>query len=688
MSYYNKYLKYKNKYEELKKQNGGSKCDKIFDLDCFLPPFRKEGEYDYIFDKKLTAESIEYIAENIQYKYHYFYNYLSFDKSIKYNYNNLLNDSILNFIEYDINKIKLLLNINDIFVPILEINIEGNNIGKVDYETLANKLYYGINLKKDDIIKIYEYIKEYNNIIGTINEDNIIILLNNIDYLFNIKDEPTYFENKIKIISFINNYKDYLITNLISEYYLETLNSIINYYFDLSNQIYNNINKKNKIFFNIILDKAINKLFGKFSNLYNIINEIKNIYTDINEKYYLFNYIDCIDLLSFINYDKKNININNSNLIQIINNKSQKIINSIYTFMNNNNNINTYNLDIELVYYVNNKNNNYTTEKHDNSLLIYKINNNNKKIYTLIRTEPHRHSDTYCRNSIRKFIRNLFLNNKYFENNVYYIDYIINTNDKYGLQDDEEDEAKYIDNISKINNIWSLSYLFEDHSTLFHKPSIKYDIPLTIKDTISPLNKVCGFCGSWTIYIITILLLNKNKSIESIGKYFIDDIDDYSYHVLKKHINLYKIIIYILYYLYSYHKENYESLVYKIKKEDTDIIKSLFKLFDDYKSNDKLFEHVNKYRDYSIDINTIGADIINKDTHLCTDNIFDDDDFCNLNTVYSIKKSKLREDKIKKYKCEQDEIKLVGVITDKDNVKYIQREVDDKGNIKKIEKKI
>jgi hypothetical protein len=50
--------------------------------------------------------------------------------------------------------------------------------------------------------------------------------------------------------------------------------------------------------------------------------------------------------------------------------------------------------------------------------------------------------------------------------------------------------------------------------------------------------------------------------------------------------------------------------------------------------------------------------------------------------------SKLREDTIKNYKCEQDEIKLVGVITDKDNVKYIQREVDDKGNIKKIEKKI
>ena len=84
MDYRQKYLKYKQKYINLQKNVGGANPHNIscitrdiFDLDCILPLTKNEQD-DYIFKKRLSRETINYIRSEIQDYYEYFYNYLMF----------------------------------------------------------------------------------------------------------------------------------------------------------------------------------------------------------------------------------------------------------------------------------------------------------------------------------------------------------------------------------------------------------------------------------------------------------------------------------------------------------------------------------------------------------------------------------------------------------------------------------
>jgi hypothetical protein len=57
-----------------------------------------------------------------------------------------------------------------------------------------------------------------------------------------------------------------------------------------------------------------------------------------------------------------------------------------------------------------------------------------------------------------------------------------------------------------------------------------------------------------------------------------------------------------------------------------------------------------------IDINLLGSELINKDTHLCDDNVFTNDIFCSLDTMYGISYDELVKKgfDVNKYKCTPD----------------------------------
>lgn len=103
---------------------------------------------------------------------------------------------------------------------------------------------------------------------------------------------------------------------------------------------------------------------------------------------------------------------------------------------------------------------------HANSIVIRKNNNDNIQIY---RIEPHGQSSIYCRNSVRKRIRDLFIK---LPNATYY-DHPINMHD--GLQSNE-DTNKYFPNMS-------------------------------------------GYCMLWTFYLTCIIIMNPTKSIDDINIY-------------------------------------------------------------------------------------------------------------------------------------------------------------------------
>lgn len=120
----------------------------------------------------------------------------------------------------------------------------------------------------------------------------------------------------------------------------------------------------------------------------------------------------------------------------------------------------------------------FSDSGHANSVVIRK----NGSKYMAIRTEPHRHSNIYCRNSVRQEIRSIFDS----VDQITYVDYIIKTDTKLGLQGDEAN----------------------DFDTL----SSEYKIQ-------SPLQGNSGFCVSWTLYTTLLLLLNPSTSIDKLGEY-------------------------------------------------------------------------------------------------------------------------------------------------------------------------
>jgi hypothetical protein len=154
MTYKEKYLKYKTKYISLRNNIGGNNdmciINDVFDLDCFLP-LTTNREKDYIFTKCLSKQTIDYIRSEIQSYYPYFYNFMG--------YPNLSNDEL---------KQKDLL--QEIIIPIIVNKQNDLEIGKVDYDLIAQKLYTNNVLDIIDIIKKQIQTKqELNNLVDDIN---------------------------------------------------------------------------------------------------------------------------------------------------------------------------------------------------------------------------------------------------------------------------------------------------------------------------------------------------------------------------------------------------------------------------------------------------------------------------------------------------------------------------------------
>ena len=528
--YHLKYIKYKTKYNEIKEQIGGKllelenyKSD-IVDIDYFMPPFKIEDEYDYLFKNRLKKETINYLREKLHNFYPLFYNHLS---NVNNNY--------------------------EIFIPIM---FNDENLGKVDYESFGNKILNYMNENKRHFELLNNNIKEFNNITGIPDSDKIpkIINLNNI---FLIVDKYDKIHN-----------------NLVKEY-------------------------KNHKHMDHTYKKHLKYKIKQA--LYNI-NIIKNIYVDINFISHKNIEDDSFIIFDYILYDYDNDNLFNIDTIQqLIKAKyTETIKNIIEKFKNSETNAINIEIILEFFNYDNN-NYNYQTEGHENSLLIYKFIKDGKDSYLAIRTEPHRHSNVYCRNSIRKAIRDIL---KGFDN-FYYIDYIIDIKNKKGFQFDEEDEIE--------NSLYN---------------SKDYDnLPENIQK-LSPLQGNDGFCMAWTIYTVMILLLNKDKSLDEIGKYFglFGETDSNSVnYILKKHIKLYKMIIFMTYFAKNYDKETYNDLFESIDVADKISLISIFYRFDQYKVIDKFNDQLNKLSKIEIKIDD---EILKRDIHLCDDTIFDHKEFC------------------------------------------------------------
>jgi hypothetical protein len=631
MAYKEKYLKYKEKYLKLRKQIGGNNLNgdicvlnDVFDLDCFLP-LTTNRDKDFIFTRRLSKETINFIRTKIQQYYPYFYNFMAFP--------NLSNEDLKN---KDL--------IEEIMIPIINRNVDNLEVGKVDYELIANKLH------SNKILDIIELIKK--------EQEQQIELNDNtdeyIDFLKNKKKEyPLLFTN-------------------ITDDQIESCNKLKNIYLntdDLQNILLNNVNspKSNSYSANIIDNfwneylKKLNKLHTSRSNLIETIN-LKQTYPNYD---------------SLINYDE-NIELDKDPIIKIrrlFENKKNQITKNILQKFKENPSLNCQVIKVSLKWYDDNPKSIISQEiGHANSVTVYRFKKNGEDHYLCLRSEPHRHTNIYCRNSVRKAIRNIFSKMP----NSHYLDYIINSRE--GLQINEENEIDK-ENLKDFDNL-----------------------PNDIKN-LSPLQGNSGFCASWTIYINLILLLNRDVPLERLGEYFatfdhkfdtvskskkfleefkkcyetgtqnltcrkkedfVKDVKEYTSfnpdrsftipnedptqstlkYILVKQIKLYRTIIFILYYITRKFKET--SVFDNIKNSnDKQILKEIF---DDFDKNTKDVIKERLLKQSNIQIN-ISDNILQKDTHLCDDNLFLHKDFC---LTQDVTKPIPNPDK---WKCNQSNLK-------------------------------
>ena len=570
--YHSKYIKYKTKYNEIKKQIGGilielEKCDSsIVDVECFMPPFIEKDEYDYLFKNRLTKETIDHLRNILQDYYPLFYNKLS-------NVNN----------KYEI------------CIPIMLYD-ENDYLGIIDHKSFGNKILNYMNENKSKFESLNKNIKEFNKIPGISESDKIPKIISN-----------------LSSISLIGKKYEKILNDLIAKY--NKLNNQFKILHDEYNNLVADFNKSNKDKINIKnikklltykkqeLDdiiKKIEEIKPKKKEAYDNLNRIVKINKDLNNDIIANNKL--LNIFDYILYDYDNDDLFNIDTIQqLIKAKyTETIKNIIEKFKNSETNAINIEIILEFFNYDNN-NYNYQTEGHENSLLIYKFIKDGKDSYLAIRTEPHRHTNNYCRNSIRKAIRDIL---KGFDN-FYYIDYIIDIKDKKGFQIDEADEIE--------NSIANL----KDYDNL----------PKDIQQ-LSPLQGNSGFCASWTIYTVMILLLNRDKSLDEIGKYFglFGETDSNSVnYILKKHIKLYKIIILMTYFAKNYDREYYDNIIENITTNDQIYLDNLFNEFNKFDVMNKINTKLKILKNIEIKIDD---EILKRDTHLCDDTIFDHKEFC------------------------------------------------------------
>ena len=443
--------------------------------------------------------------------------------------------------------------IQTIMIPIISSKNPDSNLyyGIVDYSIFANKL------SKSHAFD--QLIQKYTNIMAIINS-----LIELLPELADDKPVEIYYDKLILWENIINNTGRKLI--------------------DIFNSS-DSMTQKKDLF-------KINKFQSLKKQYYYIMDELFDILeSDIIYSQYAFEY----------NSNQTLIANNKNDVLQMIKNKHTSIIQKILDKFKANPLLTTQQIIISLVKYDDSDTNLATLGRHGNSVLICKFKHNEIDSFLCIRTEPHRHSNMYCRNSVRKAIRDIFSKLP----NCYYLDYVINSETKNGLQTNEERESNEItkQNLTDFVNL---------------PPNIKY---------MSPLQGDSGFCVSWTMYTTLILLLNKDKSFKDIGNYLghfhinkNDPLEKHEY-TLTKHIKLYRAMLYAAYIIIK--KLNHPLMESITNNNDKEILEEIFTIFDsDTTVTNVLIDK--KDKTVSVDQN-----FLDNDTHKCDDNLFNHTEFCN-----------------------------------------------------------
>lgn len=444
--------------------------------------------------------------------------------------------------------------------------------------------------------------------------------------------------------------------------------------------IFSNDGEKNKYIYSFLFEqiKLINDYRHINVSIYNFFKKKINLFNKLlkinNDEQILDNLItkQFIEDIQNKEIEKKDtllsnlleITHKNIDYIDLIKNKQKEVCDEIIKKFDENPDLKMQILDIILTLLDENIEEIGGSSTHLNAILIYKFKKNKtdkEYSYLCLRTEPHRHSNRYCRNSVRKAIRDICKN---FPNS-YYLDYIIDS--KIGLQNNEN----IADDIERRD--------MYDY----------YNIPNELRH-MSPLQGSSGFCATWTLYVIMILILNKDKQLDKIGKYFADfnseyiekgktksqlmrekydivckpnkdnkDNEDcnriieeirryfnieqiktengtkykYAYpneksecdyaYIIMKHIKLYRIILFVLYLL---SKNNIIDKTKYLNKNNKQFVDEIFSQFD--KNN--ILVHIKEKLDIQSEI-IITQEILDKDRHKCDDNIFEHNEFCNIN---------------------------------------------------------
>ena len=602
----------KHKITELIKLNITNPNLDLNNLLIFMDKLKSYNEF-WFFINYLINNFIE------KYKNNYDIEYLENNKKYK------LSESFLMTIIKEI-KQKNRYKINDDTFLI----INDTNLDFIDF-ILYN--LHNININKSDkiidiIIKIYDNLENKN-----ITNDNI----DSIQFFY-----KKIFELKFELID--DN------SNKINGNFSDLLNTINP---ELSNKLSDKlimINKKNDII------KNIKSIFKDTEQKFNIIyDEIKKIMSDIES------YINLCILKSKILFNIQDIkDINKDNINTHVEQKKNKFIEDIRDTFINNEEINDKIIQISLQFIkhipeINNEDDKakskdvdikkliYEIEHHANLIILSKINIDGKQHILCRRIEPHRHSNIYCRNSVRKEIREIFSKIP----NFIYVDYYINTH--YGIQTNEciDIHKKYITNL--FNNLTDFSDC-----------------------DISQLNNIDGFCSSWCAYIASIILLNKDKSIEVINNYletfnlpkksFIDyhieeytqldkskekniiefksnfekfyDNDIFKYSITGfeynyvKNLKLYTFMLIFYFYIIT----EYNISINILNNDDKEKIIKFCEKFNYDELKLKILQNI-KYKlifDSKIENNKLIIDNLKKihNRHYCTDNIFDHEEFC------------------------------------------------------------
>ena len=388
------------------------------------------------------------------------------------------------------------------------------------------------------------------------------------------------------------------------------------------------------------LYELVKKLKDNVTQILKDITEQKQILNKYNFLFCLKNkYVNFLDMNDIVNINEQQIltNVNNNKNTYI-----QKIINEFLKDETKNDKI----IQITLQYIKELKpgdeeysdDNKYNIELHANIIILSKFKYKNKTCILGRRIEPHRHSDTYCRNSIRKEIRDIFERLP----NFFYVDYYMKNH--MGLQYNEcmDIKKKYIRQYFDVINE-------------------------NISCPVSQLYKIDRFCATWCAYITSILLLNKQISILDLSTYFThfdvqDDksfIDEYieEYEKIKKddkhaidlfitnftnffetpifrytnsgfkynYIKNLKIYTFIIYYC-IFICNKYNIIRFTFPEQDFNYLKEIYKFYKTKNYEKVVTDLIEK--SYSIQIIPDDKILDRYKLHLCEDKLFNHNEMC------------------------------------------------------------